>query len=180
MKKAAFTALLIALAVSVGCKSSSAPSASKSGDAFEQKLQELAGGGAKNCGRIKTQSADELKPAGECAMDAAQSKKPFYVAYELPGMIVGLAGNSEGKLFSVQTETGQTSAEVKSQPCQAEIRLAQSGRVTCFGQGSMGASPHGGMGMPPAGEASPHGGMSMPPSGTPNPHEGGKPATRKE
>jgi hypothetical protein len=111
-------------------------------------------------------------------MQAAQGKRPFFVAYELPGLIVAIAGNSQGKLFSLQSEqpeSGSTGAALNSGPCTAELRVAESGRVTCIPRGSMAASgtpnPHGGMSMPP--KQNPHGGMGMPPPGTPNPHGGG-------
>ena len=37
-------------------------------------------------------------------MKAAKDKHAFYVAYDMPGLTVGVAGNSEGKLFSIQSE----------------------------------------------------------------------------
>jgi hypothetical protein len=150
----------------------------------QRKLQELAGNGATDCGRLKPQAQEnQLETASTCAMGAAKKKQAFYVAYELPGMIVALAGNSDGKLFSVQQEQpasapSATAAELTAAPCPSGLRIAQSGRVTCFAPGSMGggamggASPHGGMSMPPAGSASPHGGMNMSPGGAPNPHGG--------
>jgi len=117
-------------------------------------------------------------------MDAAKKKQAFFVAYELPGMIVALAGNSDGKLFFVQQERPENApsgaaAELMVAPCPSELRVAQSGRVTCLAPGSMGgssmggASPHGGMSMPPGGAAAPRGGMNMSPGGAPNPHGGG-------
>lgn len=171
--------VLVVLAVLSGCKkSSSASGSAKSGDAVQQQLQQDAGGGASDCGRLSSQAPDQLKKASDCAMQAAQSKKPFYVAYDMPGMTVGVAGNSEGKLFYVSSQQpGPTGAtpEIKNGPCEAELRIAGSGRVTCFAPGSMGpmgGSPHAGA-MPP-GMESPHaGGMTMPPPGTPNPHQGG-------
>jgi hypothetical protein len=170
--------LVTTAAFLTGCQKSSAPSSTvsaqaKSGDAVQQKMQELAGSGATDCGRVKSQSPDEVKPASDCALEAAKNKRAFYVAYDLPGMTVGTAGNSEGKLFGVQMEQpegGQpATAEVRSMPCPAELRVAQSGRVTCSTPGSMGMGGMGG--------ASPHGGgMSMPPEGTQSPHRGTKPA----
>ncbi len=162
---------LLSAALFTGCHKSAAPQ-----DAFEQKLQETAGGNATNCGRVQ-QQAPEVKKASDCALQAAQAKKPFYVGYEMPGLAVGVAGSSDGKLFTVQSETSQGQAKVTATPCPAELRLAQSGRVTCFPMGGMGmdmggASPHGGMTMPPATGANPHGGMMMPPAGPPNPHAG--------
>lgn len=178
-------ALALATSLLVACnKTTSAPSSvaaqaggnpatpadtAKSNDPVQQKLQETAGGGATDCGRVKTQSAEQIKPASDCAMNAAKDKQAFYVAYEMPGLTVGVAGNSQGKLFAIQSEGAQSpgaKTEVKSAPCPGELRLANSGRVTCMMPGSMGgtgASPHGGM--PPASGENPHGGggmMSMP------------------
>ena len=179
-------ALLIIALLLVNCDKTPAPPASPaaSGDPLQRKLQELAGSGATDCGRLKSQAPDQLDPAANCAMGAAKKKQAFYVAYELPGLTVALAGDSAGKLFSVQQEqaagasSGSTS-EVVSTPCPSELRVAQSGRVTCIPLGSMGGnmmggtSPHGGTSMPPASGASPHGGMSTPPAGAANPHGGG-------
>ena len=99
-------------------------------------------------------------------MAAAKDKRAFYVAYDLPGLTVGVAGNSQGKLFSLQVEQPEnapagTKPEIRSAPCPSDLRVAQSGRVTCM-------TPSAGTGT--MGGASPHGGMGIPPSGTPNPH----------
>ena len=105
-------------------------------------------------------------------MKSAKDKKPFLVSYTMPGMAVGVAGNAEGKLVTVQSaEENGKPGEPKVAACPAELRVAQSGRVTCMPAGSMGVMP--GAGNPHAGQgASPHGGgMSTPPAGTPNPHE---------
>ncbi len=134
----------------------------KPSDAVQAKLLELAGMGATNCGSPKTQDAAAVQPASDCAMKAAQNKQAFYVRYDLPGMTTAMAGNGQGQLFAVQSEAN---GQVQSTPCPAEIRLAQSGRVTCYAAGSMG-------GMGTVGGTSPHGGMSMPPATGPNPHEG--------
>ena len=186
--------IVLALATSplIACnKSTSAPSsvaaqsgvAAKSGDSakssdpVQQKLQELSGSDATDCGRVRSLAPDQTQKATDCAMNAAKDKRAFYVVYEMPGLTVGYAGNSQGKLFSVQSEQPETAgakAEVKNAPCPAEMRVAQSGRVTCMPPGSMGgtgANPHGGM--PPATGENPHGGggmMSTPPLGTSNPH----------
>jgi hypothetical protein len=178
MQKSLFL-IVLSLAVLVGC-SKSTSSGAKSNDPVEQKLAQQAGSGATDCGRITTQAPDQLKKAGDCAVQASQAKHAFYVAYDMPGMTVGVAGNSDGKLFyasSQQAQPGQTGApDIQSGPCEAELRVAQSGRVTCFAPGSfMGGTSHAGGGMQP-GVANPHGGgmpMSMPSAGTPNPHAGG-------
>ncbi len=164
MRNTIALALIFTVAVLSSCKKSqNAPAAaSKPADAVQQKLQELAGSGATDCGRPQSQAPGDVQPASDCAMKSAQSKKAFYVAYDLPGMTTALAGDSQGKLYAVQSEANGL---VQSTPCPAEIRLAQSGRVTCYAAGSMG-------GMGTMGGASPHGGMQMPPASGSNPHEG--------
>ena len=170
---------LIAACMLSGCKSStpsssasSAPAANPS-DPVEMKLAELAGGGASNCGHLKSQAAGELDAASKCAMQSARQKHPFFVAYDLPGMTVAVAGNSEGKLFSVQTQTGE--AGLTSGVCPDQLRVAPSGRVTCYAPGTFpmgaGAGSHSNMTMPPAMGANPHQGAGGPPSGQPNPHQ---------
>lgn len=147
--------------VLTGCNKSSSPAsslstaASKPPDAVEQKLQDYSGSGATNCGRLDVKAPqDQLKAASDCATQASQGKKPFYVAYDMPGMSVGVAGNSDGKLFTVQS---QGSGAVTAGDCPAQLRVASSGRVTCFAPGDMGSMGTG------------HGAGSMPP-GTSNPH----------
>jgi hypothetical protein len=190
--------ILIALATSllIACnKSTSAPSAvaaksgepaqpaanaqsadtSKSNDAVQKKLLEAAGKGASDCGRVKTLAPEVTQKASECAMSAAKGKQAFYVAYEMPGLTVGYAGNSQGKLFAIQSEQPEApgaKAEVKSTPCPGDLRLANSGRVTCMppgsGMGTMGgANPHGAM--PAATGENPHGGITMPSFGDTKP-----------
>ena len=160
----------------------SAPAPSGAGDKFAQKLQELAGPGAANCGRPALNT--DQQPAADCAMKASKAKKAFYVAYDMPGLTTGVAGASSGKLFSVQSEPAARGAvgQVTSAECPAALRVAQSGRVTCTAPGNMpgnvpskGGNPHAGMAMPPADKGSPHGSMAMPPAGTTNPHQGGAP-----
>jgi hypothetical protein len=151
----------------------------KAADAVQQKLMEVAGSGATDCGRFPVQTADvQLKTASDCAMQAAQSKKPFYVGYDMPGMTVAVAGDNGGKLYSVQV---QERGMVSTGPCPSEIRVAPSGRVTCFapgqfGSGAMGGDPHGGMPMAPGGAApsgmiNPHAVIPPASEGTPNPHK---------
>jgi hypothetical protein len=183
--------LTIAISFLVACNKSSAPSSvsaqsgdsAKSADPVQQKLHDLAGSGATDCGRINAQAQDKTQKASDCAMQAAKDKRAFYVAYDMPGLIVGIAGNSEGKLFSIQSEQPENppagaKAEVKSAPCPSDLRIAQSGRVTCMkpgaGMGTTGANPHGAM-PPPTGE-NPHGMISMPALGTPNPHGTAQPS----
>jgi hypothetical protein len=159
--------VLIALCFLLGCKksgTSSPPSASSanSNDPVAKKLTEIAGSDATNCGRLQTQGSAEMSAASKCATAAAQEKRPFYVAYDMPGMTVAVAGNAEGKLFTIQSQTGGVG--LASSPCPAELRIAPSGRVTCYAPGTfpMGA----GMGS--------HGGTSVPPATGPNPHQGSK------
>lgn len=84
-------------------------------------------------------------------MQASQKKQPFYVAYEMPGMVVGVAGNAEGKLFTARSEGDS----VNGGDCPSQLRLAASGRVTCYAPGDMGS-----MGA----------GHTAIPQGMPNPH----------
>lgn len=88
-------------------------------------------------------------------MQAAQSKHPFFVAYDMPGMSIGVAGNSAGKLYNVQSQGEGASAAVTSGDCPSQLRVAGSGRVTCFAPGDMGS-----MGA----------GHTAIPEGMPNPH----------
>jgi hypothetical protein len=187
--------LLIAVVSLVGCNkspSSSAPGASapvSAGDPVEKKLQELAGSGAANCGHLRSQATDQMDAAAKCAMQAAQQKHPFFVAYELPGMTVGVAGNSEGKLFTLQSQAGASgqpggAAGFASGACPSELRIAPSGRVTCFAPGTFGMgmdATHGGMTMPPGSGENPHQGPGIPPPGQANPHppQGAKPPAKQ-
>ena len=136
--------------------------ASASDSDVQPKLQELAGKDATNCGDVKSLSRDEVQKASDCAMNASKAKKPFLVSYDMPGLSVGVAGNAEGKLFTVQSgeENGKPAAP-KFEPCPAQLRIAQSGRVTCMPVGSMGVAP---------GSGNPHGGAVPAAPGTPNPH----------
>ena len=182
--------LTIAIASLVACNKSSAPASvsakpadtAKSADPVQQKLQDLAGSNATDCGRPQSLAPDQTQKSGDCAMKAAKDKHAFYVAYDMPGLTVGYAGNSDGKLFSVQADQtdnpATVKAEVKSTPCPSELRIAQSGRVTCMAPGTgmtaPGGNPHGGM--PAATGENPHGGITMPNLGTPNPHEKAQPS----
>jgi len=163
--------ILIGLAAAVclvGCnKSSTSAAPSRPSDAVQLKLQELAGSGAKDCGRLDVKAAnDQFKASSTCATNAADNKKPFYVAYDMPGMTTGVAGNSEGKLFALELQGAGTGAKLESGPCPAALRVAPSLRLTCFIPGTMGlnptgADPHSGIQTTPG--ASPHGGsMGIP------------------
>jgi hypothetical protein len=171
-------ALVFALCCLTGCSKSAAPTASSSGssskppDAVQQKLQEYSGAGATDCGRLNVQSpADQSKTAADCAMQASQSKHAFYVAYDMPGMAVGVAGDAAGKLYTVQSQGTGPSAALTSGDCPSQLRVASSGRVTCFAPGDMGSmGPGHSAGAVPPGMANPHA------SGTENPH--GAPKTK--
>lgn len=145
---------------------------SSSSDPMQQKLQSLAGGNAKNCGIFKSQATADLEVAGKCAMDASKAKAPFFVEYQMPGMNVAVAGNAEGKLYTVQSQDG--GAGLATADCPAELRLAPSGRVTCYAPGTFpmgaGASTHNSMPIPPmmgSGTKNPHGGSGTLPAGHP-------------
>lgn len=192
--------LIAAIAVMTGCSksspsptpsssssSSSTTSSSKPKDAVEEQLQKSAGPGANNCGRVAgagaSSSGTAIKAASDCAMQAANNRQPFYVAYDMPGLTVGIAGAADGKLYTIEAEPPQgqpasgadpASFQVTASPCPATLRVAQSGRLTCqpmgggMGMGMGGTNPHGGMAMPPSG-TSPHGSFSTVP-GVMNPH----------
>jgi hypothetical protein len=127
-------------------------SSSKAPDAVQLKLQEYAGNSATNCGRLEVHAQEaQSKSAADCAMQASQGKKPFFVSYEMPGMVVGVAGDAQGKLFTARSEgSGVTGGD-----CPSALRLAASGRVTCFAPGDMGSMGAGHTAIPP---------------GMPNPH----------
>jgi hypothetical protein len=154
--------VLIALCSLTACNKSSTeptsatPSSSKPPDAVQQKLQDFAGSSATNCGRLEVHAnADQSKTAADCAMQAAQSKHPFFVAYDMPGMAIGVAGNSDGKLYTVQSQGEGPSAAVTAGDCPSQLRVAGSGRVTCYAPGDMGSMGAGHTAIPP---------------GMPNPH----------
>jgi len=158
---------LLAAAFLVSCQKSSAPAANtsvKADDPVQLKLKEFAGSGATDCGRLDVRAPNEqLASASTCATKSAQEKHPFYVGYDMPGMSTGISGNAEGKLFAVQLQGAGTGAQLASGPCPAELRIAKSGRATCFIPGTMGltptsADPHSGIPMNPA-AGNPQGGM---------------------
>lgn len=173
MKKILFAIILATWCVT-GCNKSSTPaapentstptsnapvsSAATSNDAVQQKLLEYSGGSGSDCGRLDVQAPEaQLKSASSCAMKAAQGKKPFYVAYDMPGMSLGVAGNSEGKLFTVQSQGGG----LTSGACPSQLRIASSGRISCFAPGDMGSMGGG------------HTSLGSPMGKMPNPHGGG-------
>jgi len=132
----------------------------KAQDPVQQKLVAYSGPAATDCGRLDVHAtADQSKAASDCALQASHARRAFYVAYDMPGMSVGVAGNSDGKLFTVQT---QGSGALTSGDCPSQLRLASSGRVTCFGPGDMGSI------------AGSHSAGPMP-QGVPNPHAPAKP-----
>src|SRR3954468_15389242 len=170
MKKISFAIILATLCVT-GCNKPATPSAGsenpstpsstapvsaapKANDALQQKLVEYSGSSGSDCGRLDVQAPEaQLKSASSCAMQASQGKKPFYVAYDMPGMTVGVAGNSDGKLFTVQSQGGA----VTRGACPSQLRLASSGRVTCFAPGDMGSmSGSHDAGSMPLGATNPH------------------------
>ena len=164
MKKFA-AVLIIALSCLSACSKTTTPTASpnasspQSSDALQQKLQEYSGASATGCGRLNVQAtADQSKTASDCAMQASQSRHPFYVAYDMPGMAIGVAGNAEGKLFTVQSQGTGSSATLTSGDCPSQLRVASSGRVTCFAPGAMGSlgGSHA-AGAMPSGMQNPHG-----------------------
>jgi len=171
MEKSGFV-LIVVLCSLTGCNKSSAPAANpaaaspKPADAVQQKLLEYSGGGGADCGRLDVHAAEaQLKTASDCAMEAAQAKRAFYVAYDMPGMSVGVAGNPEGKLFSVQSQSAGPAPELTSGACPSALRIASSGRVTCFAPGDMGSMGGGHTGTTTPGMTNSHAG-----SGTKSPN----------
>ena len=165
--KNSFVLLAVFLAGFTACSkpaapfvSSSAPSSPHSPDAVQQKLQEYSGPAATDCGRLDVKATpDQSKSASDCALQASQSKHAFYVAYDMPGMSIGVAGNADGKLFTVESQ-GTGPAGLTSGDCPSQLRVAGSGRVTCFAPGDMGSIGAGHTAIPP---------------GMPNPHAMPKP-----
>jgi hypothetical protein len=143
-----------------GCKKSAESGASaRPDDAVSLKLKELSGSGATDCGRLDVKATEQQsKTAISCATQAAQGKHPFYVAYDMPGMSTGVAGSSDGKLFAVELQGAGPGAQLQSGPCPSEMRVAHSGRVTCFVPGTMGLNPS---------AADPHSGINVNPGTQP-------------
>ncbi|HTW30726.1 MAG TPA: hypothetical protein VMD76_03550 [Candidatus Sulfotelmatobacter sp.] len=143
-------------AVSPGGAAKSAPTDDAARNALVADLEKNSGDGARNCGTLAAHpTEDQSKAASDCAMQASQAKQPFYVAYEMPGMMIGVAGNAEGKLYTAHAEqTGSSWAQAGGN-CPSELRVAASGRVTCFAPGDMGSMGGGHTAIPP---------------GMPNPH----------
>jgi hypothetical protein len=181
-KRSAVLIIVIALGCLSGCSKPAGPGSSSvsatsspahAPDAVQQKLQEYSGAAATDCGRLNVQAAaDQSKRAADCALQASQSKHPFYVAYDMPGMAIGVAGNADGKLFTVQSQGTGASASLSSGNCPSQLRVASSGRVTCFAPGDMGS-----MGGSHAAGAVPPGMQNPNATGATNPHTAGSPKT---
>ena len=131
------------------------PSAS-SDDPVHKRLVELAGSSATNCGVFKSSVLAELNSGSQCAENAFKTRAPFYIEYQMAGLTVAVAGNAQGKFYSVQSASG--GAGLTSGECPAELRVASSGRVTCYAKGASpvpGAdsslNPHGASGVMPIG-----------------------------
>ena len=164
MKNASMLCAIL-LACLAACNKASAPASSASSakdpakqDGVQQKLQEYAGASPTDCGRLDIHATEaQSKSASDCAVQASQSKHAFYVAYDMPGMTVGVAGNSAGKLFTVQSEGTGAAANLTSGDCPSQLRVASSGRVTCLAPGDMGSigAGHSAGAMPP-GMSNPH------------------------
>jgi hypothetical protein len=157
--------LILAISCLTACSKPSAPPSPASTkvtstpnphDAVQQKLQGYSGASATDCGRLNVQAtAEQSKTTADCAMQASQAKHPFYVAYDMPGMSIGVAGNADGKLFTVESQGSGASAALTGGDCPSQLRVASSGRVTCFAPGDMGSMGAGHTAIPP---------------GMPNPH----------
>jgi hypothetical protein len=67
-------------------------------------------------------------------MQAAESKHPFYVAYNMPGLRAGVSGDAAGKLYFVQAEQPQNA--------QTGVRAAiQRGPLSAFSKARRRSSP---------------------------------------
>jgi hypothetical protein len=156
--------LLIAVGGLTACNKSEAPTASGAApsaavDAIGKKLRDYAGVTATDCGRLDVHATEvQLKAASYCAQLAVDKKQAFFVAYDMPGMSVGVAGNAAGKLLTFQSQGTGPSASLTGGDCPSQLRVASSGRVTCFAPGDMGSmsGSHGAGAIPP-GAANPHG-----------------------
>jgi len=74
------------------------PSAS-SDDPVQIRLVELAGSSATNCGVFKSSVLAELNSGSQCAENAFKTRTPFYIEYQMAGLTVVVAGNSQASLF---------------------------------------------------------------------------------
>lgn len=169
VKKPTLTLLAVLACGLIACNKSKAPETpgaapNKAADAFGQKLRDYAGVAANDCGRLDVHATElQLKTASDCAQLAAQKKQAFFVGYDMPGMSVGVAGNADGKLFTVQSQAAGDTPILTSSDCPSQLRVASSGRITCYAPGDMG-----GMGGHAAGAVPP--GVPNPHDATPSPH----------
>ena len=119
------------------------------------RLKQLAGDGAINCGIVGIW--DKPEATSNCALEARQDNKPFFVRYSVQGIdteqVLGYAGDAAGNVSSVWyygrgygnggppsdpvqsrnlkvTDDGRISIESCSKP--VNFRRANNGRVTCF------------------------------------------------
>jgi hypothetical protein len=104
------------------------------------RLKELAGKAAQDCGRATTAAENSSK--GLCATKAYKRKMPFYVQYHVYGTDAeveeGLALDSQGRLFHVWTISmsplygGKPSGKFEVHPCDANsLRKLSDGELTC-------------------------------------------------
>ena len=80
-----------------------------------------------DCERLQSLAQEHMKSASDCAMQAAESKHPFYVAYDMPGLTVG---DTAGTLYFVQAEQPQNAepgarAPMQSEPCPSQLGVAR-------------------------------------------------------
>jgi len=139
-----------------GSTSVPADSSASSDDPVHKRLVELAGKSATDCGVFKSSVLPELNSGSQCAENAFKTRTPFYIEYQMAGLTVAVAGNAQGKFYSVQSASG--GAGLTSGECPAELRVASSGRVTCYARAASpvpGAdssiNPHGAAGVMPIG-----------------------------
>ena len=118
-------------------------------DVMQRQFSALAGPTAVDCGRVEIRQ--DPSTASGCALNEFQSKKAFFVRYDLQGIdsrvSAGLAGNSAGHVFGIEYDSMGWSKEgvrwpsVRSKdhhlittPCPKPVKLRKtaSGRLTCF------------------------------------------------
>jgi hypothetical protein len=119
----------------------------------DYRFRALAGLNAENCGHVKIK--ESRAKATACARGAVKHHKPFYVIYDEAGIdsIIagGMAGNSDGKLYSITFDSmgmsddhlppGSTMPDgfhTLVIPCSqpVRVRVTRTGQLTCFAGGS--------------------------------------------
>jgi len=124
-----------------------------SSELLDTHIRELAGPGAKNCGRVRRE--DNPAQATSCARRAHKKHQPFFVRYDPKGLVDseiadGVAGDSSGNMYFVTFDsmgmdtthlpTGATMPDgfhTMIIPCSkpVRVRVTSDGNLTCFVDG---------------------------------------------